>query len=339
MPGPFAHMGVIRKLALSRNNKDYNLPSSLQELLNETEQGKGFDYCSLGSVSPDYPYFDWANANAKKWADVMHYDATRNTILKGVEYLTSIKDKPNYNLCKAWFLGYVAHLITDMVIHPVVECIIGVYKFHKDDHRSCEMHQDSFIWKQLTGLEICEDDYIDKTLKACSPKGSLNQDVIQLWKVMLDRANTAEYVSNTPDPNKWHDFYANQLDIAIDLEELRKVHLLLKAIVHQKADRNELFYPFSKDVADEYIKEILLPPWKNWRAEGEALPIPADCSGKGYYYDAYFYACRMVRKYWLMIEDALNDKKEELNLNLDNWNLDTGRSNQSLKYAFWPQGL
>jgi hypothetical protein len=57
----------------------------------------------------------------------------------------------------AFLLGYIAHMITDCVVHPVVRLAIAN---GAGTHAEAELVQDSMIFDDITGEEIKDEDYL-----------------------------------------------------------------------------------------------------------------------------------------------------------------------------------
>ncbi len=115
MAGTFTHWMVVED-ALAK------LPSDAKGLKLDLLPKKR-PHVLLGAVSPDLPYLtDPVNDSLLKthsWADRMHYQNTGSFIRHGMENLLFRKGD-EFNTCYAWLFGYASHVITDAVIHPVV---------------------------------------------------------------------------------------------------------------------------------------------------------------------------------------------------------------------------
>jgi len=142
MAGPFTHV-VVCDVALAKKKE---LPAALRTTL---KQHKAFLY--LGASSPDLPYFDLLNQDP--WADLMHKSRSTTVLRMGLGELRSTlkPSNPAYGPALAWLCGFGAHVITDVTIHPIVNEIV---KGASDDHRICEMTQDSFVFRKHKGIEI-----------------------------------------------------------------------------------------------------------------------------------------------------------------------------------------
>jgi hypothetical protein len=124
MAGTFTHWMVVEEV-LDRNN---GLPQKHPYF--STILGLNHFVC-LGAVGPDYPYLTELLANYLKihsWADRMHYENSGDFVRNGIKNLLALEGDA-FNTCLAWLCGFATHLVTDSVIHPVVQAIVGPYIF------------------------------------------------------------------------------------------------------------------------------------------------------------------------------------------------------------------
>ncbi len=162
MAGTFTHWMIVED-ALTK------LPSGAKKL-NLALSQKRKPYVLLGAVSPDLPYLVHPVSDSliktHSWADRMHYQSTGSFLRHGMENLL-LRQKDDFNICYAWLFGYASHVITDVVIHPVVNSIVGPYRFNSTAHRECEMTQDSLIYNwRMKGEEITKTKYHKTLIKA-----------------------------------------------------------------------------------------------------------------------------------------------------------------------------
>lgn len=149
MPGSYAHITLVNEASEKRElQKIKGFP---REAIDAA--GLQAKFLELGCISPDYPYLDIMSGDSKKWADSMHYTHTCQPIYFGAEFVREFSKGVARDKCLAWLMGYAAHVVTDMCIHPVVEIKVGHYDQNKTSHRRCEMHQDAHIFRRLgTGM-------------------------------------------------------------------------------------------------------------------------------------------------------------------------------------------
>jgi primosomal protein N' len=83
----------------------------------------------------------------KKSLKQLKYDA--QILLNFLKEVNAIKDEEDKGRAFAWLCGLAGHIVTDVVIHPVVELKVGTYEGHEAAHRNCEMHQDVYIYKKI----------------------------------------------------------------------------------------------------------------------------------------------------------------------------------------------
>ncbi len=114
MAGTYAH--IILASSLCRERALLNqFPASIRAALKNYEP-----FCKLGSVGPDCPYVV-GSTGATGYANVMHYVRTADFVRIAVPRIYSM----NFALsetraCLAWIFGYAAHLVMDLIFHPVV---------------------------------------------------------------------------------------------------------------------------------------------------------------------------------------------------------------------------
>lgn len=272
--------------------------------------GRWRKFCELGAVSPDYPYLEIGNSKAKRWADLMHYQRTDGVIRAGIQRLRTM-DGDARDKGLAWLLGYTAHVVMDVTIHPVVNERVGPYEKNKTAHRICEMNQDVYIFFERMGLEINFSEHIDSGLKACgNPEGGLDRDVRALWTGALTDSYPAETAINPPDPDAWHFCFKHVIDA------IEGGGWLAAMSRHISRDLG-VVYPRREALDMSYI---------------ESLPTPL---GSLIHFDELFDRARAnVHRVWTLVADGALGMNDQYAAGLAHWNLDTGEdSNQRL--VFW----
>src|SRR4030066_130910 len=137
MPGSYAHITLVNEASEKRRLK--SIAGFPREAIDAA--GLHLNFLELGCISPDYPYLDITSGDSKKWADAMHYTHTCQAISVGSDLVRQLPQGVSKEKCLAWLMGYTAHVITDMFVHPVVELKVGPYAGNETPHRRCEMHQ------------------------------------------------------------------------------------------------------------------------------------------------------------------------------------------------------
>jgi Zinc dependent phospholipase C len=307
MPGAYAHLAVVndaQKRAEAAGLRDDTLASL----------GLYLKFVELGSVSPDYPYLTLKRGQ-KKWADAMHYTRNATLIRAGVATVTKLPDddKPK---ATAWLLGFAAHMATDMTIHPVVELRVGPYQGNENEHRRCEMHQDAFIFPKVidvgdTGLS----EHLTTGIATCHARGDANAIdpvVERVWQTMLAAAYPDPPDGDPPLPSAWHCGFRGILTA------MAGANHLFPFARHVSVELN-LAYPAEKDIDASFIEKLRTP-------QG-----PMD-------YEAIFEKARSnVLTIWKILDDALVQGRSPALDQLDDWNLDTGRSVQTGRLVFWKE--
>ncbi len=311
MPGPYAHITLLHELMRTGRLESVFFPSaiycaSLMEY---------FPYCALGAVSPDYPNLARGNSNAAQWADAMHCTRACEMIESGIRRVRgakgTVRDKQ-----LSWLLGYCAHVVTDVTIHPVVQAKVGVYAENQRKHRICEMNQDSHIYRRMNQGEIGESDRFALTVVQCSnsdDRSQLDRDIVTLWQGMLEDVYPELYVSAPPDCLSWHREFV-EMTVACDTGSVR-----LFPLAGVIAAKMNLAYPAFDMVDRQYVEDLALP-----------LEMPDYL-----HYDEIFdRAVGNVAAEWgVVVRGACSDSPSRLP-SFGNWNLDTGCDEHG-RLAFW----
>ncbi len=200
MAGAFTHWMVVesamgQELGKAQLNPGHQLAGKVLQ---------NADAVRMGAISPDMPYLTVLHGG---WADRMHYEKIDGFVQRGVGFLVTMKTQGalGFDQCLAWFLGYVAHVVTDVVVHPVVNAIVGPYLFNKTDHRRCEMVQDTYIFHALRNQELVQASYFN-ALPAAAPGPICN-----LWQRVLEANHSG---AGTPNPGLWYGSYRALLNAA-----------------------------------------------------------------------------------------------------------------------------
>jgi hypothetical protein len=249
MPGAYAHITLVNFAKEPERLEEAGIPIPAIKAVLEY-----FGFCELGAVSPDYPYLHFAHSDSKRWADVMHYERTGEPIKKGIEF---VKDMSGTEQAKAlaWLLGYAAHVVADVTIHPVVECRVGPYAANAKAHRICELNQDAYIFQRLNLSEIGLSEHLDSGIWGCCDtpnSGVLAPTIVRIWEKMLAFCHPAEYAANEPDISAWHAGFKVAVDAA---EEGNRLPLFARHL----AVNSGLTYPAVTDIDASYIIGIATP--------------------------------------------------------------------------------
>ena len=138
------------------------LIKNMQNLLPEDDfkmlLAAGRDFLQVGAVAPDLPYAsilddDFFLTNQSALADNFHYIKTNEVPLKAFKSIFGMKGQLNQQALRGYFsffLGYLAHLIADGIIHPFVRDKVGNYHENQTAHRVLEMQLDVLFCYHLT---------------------------------------------------------------------------------------------------------------------------------------------------------------------------------------------
>ncbi len=310
MAGAYAHLTIVSRATTENELEELGLSDNAIIALEDW-----LTFTSLGSISPDYPYLAITEKH-KTWADLMHLGMkTKSFILKGIEEVRAIKDEEDKRRAFAWLCGLAGHIVTDVVIHPVVELKVGEYKGNETAHRNCEMHQDVYIYFKETGYgEISETEHLSSFAQECSNNGNtdeLNKTVSSIWEKMLQELSSEEYSKNKPDFDTWHSRFHK---IVSAVEETQKLPLISRHII--KLNTGTIYPLFEEVNKEEFI---------------ENLSVPGNTTM--HYDDIFKKAVTQVQKTWKVLDDAVyGNKTTHLDYFAD-WNLDNGKtSSGNLEY-------
>ncbi len=243
MAGTYAHFMVSEK-ARQKVKSDASVPK-------RTVLRTRFSYVLAGAVGPDYPYLVLVSDRAKEWANRMHHRRTKDFICTALETLRQAPD----DMALAWLLGYVAHVVVDVVIHPVVNAIVGPYAQNMTAHRLCEMTEDTYIFKKVKGFEVTSSEYSDRLWNVSDPDNDdrIHPSVERLWRQTLKTVHGDYAADFPPRINLWHKRYINMMDVA----DARI------ALFRHMAQERALLYCTTDETTPEnrqrYIEELKVP--------------------------------------------------------------------------------
>jgi len=307
MPGAYAHMTLVNLIA-DRLRAMNDMPSSAKIAYNDH-----FAYCELGSVSPDYPYLAILDGDSAMWADNMHYINTGDVIRSGTRLVGGMPPGGARDKRLAWLLGYAAHVVTDVTIHPIVELKVGPYEGNEREHRVCELHQDAHIYRRLNLGVIGLAEHLDSGLARCHASGArdrIDPAIGELWSGMLEEVYPGTFATNPPDINKWHESF---IDVVDKIEDAGNLLLMAR----HTAVNSGLVYPAADDIdIGEFIEGLTTPE------------IPMD------YDDIFERAMNNVATVWTWISRDVDNRAEAEVAQIGNWNLDTGRDENGV-LVFW----
>lgn len=298
MPGAYAHITLVN-LAKETHRLEAG-PSMAPAAL--TALWDWFKYCELGAVSPDYPYLAPPLTNQARWADLMHYERTGDMIKAGIVAVRKLVDEEKRKAF-AWLLGYTAHVITDVTIHPVVELKVGSYAEHKKEHRICEMNQDAHIFQRLDLGGIGLSEHLDSGILKCTLPGSTDLDpiIVSVWHDMLTACHPGAFAAGKARIALWHAGFGTTVDAA---EEGNRLFPLARHV----AIGHGLTYPSADEIDHkEYIDDLAVP------------------GGRLSYDEVFDKAIRHVIEGWHVVAKGVFTDDVLYQTTFAQWNLDTGK--------------
>lgn len=299
MAGAFTHF-IISNFGKDREDI---IGEELSQILN-----RHFSFLFLGSVSPDLPYLS-VKTGEINWANLMHYEKTNSIVQSGHNHLKTIWSKKTLfdEIKFVWLMGYVSHVIADVTIHPIIQAIVGPYRGHEEDHRICEMTQDSLLYFEMEGGDLKYDEFSER-IRICKDSEYLNY-LMNFWKGLL-LINYADK-NETPHPRIWFETYSRAIDTSEGDSGFAAIsrHIGMKNYIYRTKDDIEKNH--HKDQI-RYYNKIKLPDG----TLGSFKPI------------AYEKAINNVTSVWKRLYDGLSDSIFAVNEVIKDWNLDTAVENE-----------
>jgi len=275
-----------------------------------------FHYVMLGAVSPDYPNLAFGDEKAVLWADAMHFTRASKMITSGIERIRATEEGIVRDKQLAWLMGYCAHVAADVTIHPVVMAKVGPYAENQRQHRICEMNQDSYIYRRMKLGEVWESDSFAQVVLQCSSmadKSCLDNDIVTLWKGMLEDVHPEMYFVNSPDITKWH----SQFVARVAATENTDVKLFpLAGLISQKMQLN---YPSREKLDFQYLADQM---------------VPLDPPHYLHYDQIFDSAVCNIKALWSLVEESVCSGDLSNVCTFGDWNLDTGTDEHG-RLVFW----
>ena len=300
MAGTYAHIILADSLCRQQDSIP-DLPSSIRQALTYHRS-----FCKFGAVGPDCPYAV-LSTGATGYAKLMHYHRTADFVRFAIPKIHPMNfGRSNTRKCLAWILGYAAHLVTDLTVHPVIARKFGAYAAssrNRKRHRLCELHQDAYLFRREFGTDIVGSDFLRfSEFDACAEGGNLHKlsrPIAGLWTHCLNaypRTETRKYVRLPKASLKLDVWYATFVKVFRDV--VTKGNPFLQDLA--------IGYPHSSAVDSVYTRK---------------LPT---ASGVEIDYDGLFdHARENVKQAWRELALALDSNQPEL-FTLKNASLDSG---------------
>ncbi|MEW6418822.1 MAG: zinc dependent phospholipase C family protein [Nitrospirota bacterium] len=257
MAGTFTHWMIVEE-ALDKFNRLSDKHPYFPIILGNSH------FVTLGAVGPDYPYLSELANNLLKlhsWADRMHYENTGEFIKYGITNLLKL-NKQDFETCLSWLCGYVTHLLADSIVHPAVNATVGLYLFNSNEHRHCEMIQDTFIFHDIKKIELRYAGYVD-LIKMCSDPSNedrINPAIKNCWTETLKMSHPGgKDKFDKIDPDDWHENFLSIISKVSDSTPIFR-HI---------GEAKHLFYKKVGDITLEERKKFI-----------EAVKLPGNKIGR-----------------------------------------------------------
>ena len=307
MPGSYAHItSVLEASEKRRLKKIAGFPREAIDAANLHSK-----FLELGSISPDYPYMHIGSGDSKAWADAMHYTHTCNAIYVGGELVRALPQGIVKEKCLAWYMGFTAHVIADMSVHPVVELKVGQYDGNETSHRRCEMHQDAYIFRRVGTTMPQTAQHLGATILRCGDPmdpEQLDPDIKELWNGVLKIVHPQLILDDPPDMDKWH------LRCNTILGKLLPTTSRFIGFARHVCDGLAIDYPVPEEIdKQEYIESLLVPALRGTEK-------------RMHYDDIFDQAVGNIQRVWLNVTRFALGYGDVIAFRDEEWNLDTGRN-------------
>ncbi len=326
MAGGYTHLTLVRSTVTDVSNKYDSLSAPHQRLVSILDKWLRFAY--LGAVSPDYPYF----AHDADIADLMHKGKTNKMIATAIRIIHQEFNSQSGSVAThkaermaAWLAGFVAHVVADVVVHPVVNICVGKYEDNKNEHRQCELNQDVYIYKMVTGIDLSYSDNMKSEIRGCGTSIDLDDDIESLWKDCLDSNYDSIDIGNDQ-IDAWHSLFIKLVDFA---ESGRKIPVIGR---HLAGSGNA--YPNLGELDQKFL-ELSVPITD----EVDVNEQPIGRGSKINFETVFNKAKTHIIEAWGVIAEDLFSGPTAGSRNeyvFGNWSLDTGIDNDSGKLRLWP---
>lgn len=295
MAGAFTHIAIVNSATRHSAITD----PTLKKLLN-----RHAEFLWLGAVSPDLPYLS-LQSGASGWADRMHYEKTNGIVVSGHKELKRVWSSPGTEekIQLVWLLGFVAHLVADATIHPVVQAIVGDYANHKAEHRTCEMTQDSLVFNAMNNGNEIRYAELSSVIRFCRQSPYFD-DLMEFWK---RQAQVVYPSGGEPDPKRWFSAYAAAVDTA---EGGSRVVALFRHL----GVGGTFLYRTTREILDDYPLDF-----QKYYA---SVRLPNGLPGS-FLKNGFDYALANVIEAWNRLYAGLSSGGQ-VALIIKDWNLDTG---------------
>lgn len=294
MPGAFTHISAVHYAVAEHSFTSLAMsPKARDALINNIK------FIELGCLSPDYPTLKLDDTRQRVWADRMHREQVGSLIKKAITLVAKLESQAQEKAF-SWLCGFVAHVITDITIHPVVELRVGPFHGNERAHRICEMHQDSYLRGILNLTPLEDATRIKHGVAACNDAQNKQLDSVieTLWRGCLV-ATYPQYVQRqAPAIKSWHQCFLAMADNVQQNYPIRPEEGLF-------AVQQGLLYPRIDNVELSYIENLLTP------------------CGNVHFDVVFAHTVKNIQRYWCDLARAIFDQGS-VDMFL-NWNLDTGR--------------
>ena len=324
MAGGYTHI-TLAQLALAAAQQSGLLAEEHWQAL-----GLWKKFVLIGSMGPDYPYLDVADARSAAWAAAMHSPQALDFIREAALRVRLLPDTAVRQKCAAWLFGFTAHCVTDGVVHPVVNEKVGPYEQNKTEHRRCEMSQDVLAHARLNLGPIELNRQLSFNVEQCAEGGSLfrmDRDIRLLWHGALN----AVWRGGQQESSRLHDWlrrwFGGGAAAGLPAPAADEWHRAMRRLL-KLAENGGRLAPFARHAA---AKVGLTYPEQPEPQYILGLKVPG--GGRMDFEEILAKAAEQITAFWGSLSLSLQGRPSLLD-SMAGWGLDDGLDARS-KHVFW----
>lgn len=201
MAGPFTHMLVCQAA-------QHALPSEARQLLAANQC-----FLLLGAVSPDLPAVS-DKVHDTHWSNRMH---DRDLARLVVPIFSELKAAHCRNGLLAWLFGYVGHIVTDVVAHPVVRLSLE-HPGRGDQHQRSEITTDTLVFNEIKTWPLKSADFLG-WLKECNDDANhaTYLQTMATWARCIAKVDHTFDGASSSVCSDWFAWYVNGIETATEI--------------------------------------------------------------------------------------------------------------------------
>jgi hypothetical protein len=307
MAGPFTHMLICESAIDPTEAARLGRPKLPDELIQLLKQNQS--YLLLGAIAPDLPAISdqvWS----QRWSDEMHDKRLVRLVVDLFEQSANCSSEAR-DAILAWLFGFVAHIVGDAVVHPIVNLVMAAVK-NQGIHQEIEICMDSLTFKDKKGVDLQSVPYFDG-LKACRKTPAAFAELMALWQKCI----TDIVPDFDGDCVEWYGTYLAGFHVAtvrVPKDAATHLHCILGNYAYRPVD------DIGSGDRTDYFDHIPVP-----------IPPGHGAFLKDVFDRAVGHLIEIWQQMWLRVP-----RRATINLVVPDCNLNTGADNHTHKLVLWP---